>query len=163
MNSSGLRSRLAALVTAGIICVCLLSLSSATAWAKVGRITEFPVPTASSDPFGITLGPDGKMWFTEDAGNKIGKITTGGSFTEFPVPTASSDPSGITAGPDGNLWFAESNTNKIGRITTSGSFTEFPVPTPSSGPFGITAGPAHTSSVWFTERSANQIGKISTK
>jgi hypothetical protein len=78
MNSSGVRSRLAALVTAGIICVCLLSLSSATAWARVGSITEFTVPTAGSEPFGITVGPDRNLWFTESAflANKIGRITT---------------------------------------------------------------------------------------
>ncbi len=74
MKSSGLRSRLAALVTAGIICVCLLSLSSATAWAKVGVITEFALPTASSAPTGITAGPDGNLWFAELGGNKIGRI-----------------------------------------------------------------------------------------
>src|SRR5204862_277371 len=39
---------------------------------KVGRIaldtlaiTETPVPTAMSQPTGITLGPDGNLWFTE--------------------------------------------------------------------------------------------------
>ena len=28
-------------------------------------ITEFPVPTANSEPYGITAGPDGNLWFTE--------------------------------------------------------------------------------------------------
>jgi streptogramin lyase len=45
-------------------------------------ITEFPIPTAASDPFGITPGPDGALWFTEEDGNKIGRITSG------PVPSA---------------------------------------------------------------------------
>src|SRR5258706_11292943 len=142
MNSSGLRPRLAALITAVIASVGLLSLSSATAWAKVGTITEFPVPTSSSQPAGITAGPDGNLWFTESNANKIGRITTSGGFTEFPVPTTSSDPIGITAGPDGNLWFAETAGNKIGRITTTGVvINEFPVPTSGSEPDDITAGP----------------------
>jgi len=78
MKSSGLRPRLAALVTACIACVCLLSLSSATAWAKVGTIKEFPVSTSASEPEGITAGPahTASIWFTEFVGNKIGKITT---------------------------------------------------------------------------------------
>src|SRR6185436_11779124 len=79
-------------------------------------ITEYPVPTAGS-PQDITAGPDGNMWFTEIAGNKIGRITPAGVITEFPVPTAASKPVGITAGPDGNLWFGEGDGNKIGRIT----------------------------------------------
>ena len=104
-------------------------------------ITEFPVPTAATSPFGIAAGSDGNLWFTESAGNQIGRITTAGVVTEFPIPTAASDPRGITAGPDGNLWFAENSANKIGRITTAGAITEFPVPTAATGPFGITAGP----------------------
>jgi streptogramin lyase len=123
-------------------------------------ITEFPVPTNGSSPFGIVAGPDGNLWFTESAGNQIGRITTAGVITEFPIPTASSDPRGITAGPDGNLWFVENSGNKIGRITTAGVITEFPITTPGRGPFGITAGP--DGNLWFTENSGHQIGRITT-
>ena len=28
-------------------------------------ITEFAVPTASAEPYDITAGPDGNLWFTE--------------------------------------------------------------------------------------------------
>ena len=38
-------------------------------------IAEFPVPTAGSHPVGITRGPDGNLWFTENAGNQIGRLT----------------------------------------------------------------------------------------
>ena len=61
-------------------------------------------------------GPDGNLWFTEDAGNNIGRITPAGEITEFPLPTPGSGPAGITVGPDGNLWFTEQIGNKIGRI-----------------------------------------------
>src|SRR4029077_12946490 len=37
-------------------------------------ITEFPIPTANSSPYGITAGPDGNLWFVETAANKIGEI-----------------------------------------------------------------------------------------
>src|SRR5258708_982265 len=132
MKSSGLRSRLAALVTACIVCVCLLSLSSAPAWANVGSITEFPTPTFSSFPLGITVGSDGNLWFTEQAASKIGRITSKGKITEFLIPTATSAPHGITAGPDGNLWFTEEMGNQIGRITTARVITEFAGPAPAT-------------------------------
>src|SRR5229473_1835782 len=78
--------------------------------ALAQNVTEFPVPTASSNPFGITTGPDGALWFTESSpvgssGNNIGRITTADVITEFPIPTPGSRPQGITAGPDGALWF----------------------------------------------------------
>jgi len=82
MNISGLRPRLAALLTAVLACVGLLSLSSAPAWAAVGTITEF---SPASLPRGITAGQDGNLWFAES--NNIGRITPSGSITTFPVPT----------------------------------------------------------------------------
>src|SRR6266478_1473060 len=107
----------------------MLYAAGAVAPAAAQNITEFPVPTTASEPLGITAGPDGALWFTENIGNKIGRITTAGAFTEFTVPTTSSHPIGITTGPDGALWFTELQSTKIGRITTAGAFTEFTVPT----------------------------------
>ena len=161
MNHSRWRSHLTALLTALIACVGLLSLSSAPAWAKAGTITEFPTPTGSSDPIGITTGPDGNLWFT--AGTDIGRITTAGSFTGFPVPQALGEPQFITAGPDGNLWFtyedSTTNVSAIGRITTSGKITLTSTPTASSLPTDITAGP--DGAMWFTE-GAGKVGRITT-
>jgi virginiamycin B lyase len=121
-------------------------------------IDEFAVPTAGSEPFNITLGPDGALWFVERAGNKIGRITTTGSITEFSIPTSNSSPAAITTGPDGALWFTELLGGKIGRITTAGAITEFTVPTPFSGPAGITTGP--DGALWFTEFNGNRIGRL---
>jgi serine/threonine protein kinase len=123
--------------------------------SPAGSITEFPVPS----PFLITKGPDGNLWFTEDVGNKIGRISPSGTITEFPIPTAQSSPIGIAAGPDGNLWFTEYYGNQIGRISPGGTITEFPVPTARSGFYGITAGP--DGNLWFTEDVGNKIGRIS--
>ncbi len=139
-----------------------------------GRITEFPLPTdcgqppnppfsSGCAPHDITAGPDGALWFTEEVGNQIGRVTTGGFFTEFPIPTANSSPFGITVGPDHALWFTEENSvtsNQIGRVTITGVFTEFPTPTTSSRPTDITTGPDHA--LWFTESNANKIGRLTT-
>src|ERR1700736_1982908 len=53
------------------------------AGAIPGPITEFTVPTAASLPREITLGPDGNLWFTEQHGMKVGRITPAGVITEF--------------------------------------------------------------------------------
>jgi hypothetical protein len=122
-----------------------------------GTITEFSVPTASSNPWGITAGPDGAMWFTELSGNKVGRITTTGTITEY---TANNTPNDIATGSDGNLWFTEQG-GKIGKLTTSGVLTEYVVPTPSSNPYGIAVGP--DGNLWFTEAgSTPQVGRITT-
>jgi len=131
--------------------------------ASAATITEFTTPTPDSGPFGITVGPDGNLWFTEDShsANGIGRITTAGVVIEFPIATPDAIPSAITVGPDGNLWFTEFNGNKIGRITTDGVITEFAIPTVESVPYGgITAGP--DGNLWFTEAGGNKIGRITT-
>ena len=145
----------------GLPLLCVVA-SVALGWPAAARaqITEFPIPTANSGPFGITAGPDGALWFTEGSGNKIGRITTAGAFSEFSIPTTASGPSGVTVGPDGALWFTELSADKIGRITTSGVITEYPVPTVAAQPIWITAGP--DGALWFTEQGTNQIGRITT-
>lgn len=131
-----------------------------------GVVTEFSIPSASSQPFGIVAGPDNAIWFTEKSSNKIGRIPTTATLsnpqiTEYTVPTAGAGPISIAVGADGALWFAEYNSNQIGRIPTSGSpIFEFAVPTASSFPRAIAAGP--DGAMWFTELIGNKIGRIPT-
>ena len=117
--------------------------------------------TANSAPQSITAGPDGNLWFTESAANKIGRITPTGVVTEFVNGlSAGSKPWGITSGPDGNLWITERGTSKIGRITPQGVITEFATITPNAAPWGITAG--SDGNLWFTENGVNSVGRITT-
>jgi virginiamycin B lyase len=124
--------------------------------AAAQTINEFPIPTASSFPVGITGGPDGAVWFTENGGNQIGRITVAGMVTEYALPTVNSEPNAIAAGSDGALWFTEHGCagcspavpGKIGRITTAGVVTEFAIPS-GFPPVAITGGP--DGALWFTE------------
>lgn len=142
-----------------------------TLGAATGRFTTFPLPTQDVWPDGITLGPDGALWFTEFYGNAIGRITTFGAVTEYFVPprlsrdtgnAPESQPHDIVIGPDGNLWFGDSDGNKIGRITPVGAVKEFPLPSrpenPGGFPYDITTGP--DGALWFTELSGTRIGRI---
>ena len=86
-------------------------------------ITEFSTP-ASSQPSGITSGPDGNIWFTESAAGAIGIVNVNSVSdptqdklgSPIPIPTlgqtggvvSSPDPQGITTGPAGNnVWFVD--------------------------------------------------------
>jgi len=121
-------------------------------------MTLFPVPTAGGT-FGLTLGPDGNVWFTQSNGDVVGRITPAGVVTEFHTPTPGSQPTAIVTGPDGNLWFVEKAANNVARMTTAGVITEFPIPTPFSDPqAGMAVGP--DGAIWFAERSAGQIGRV---
>ena len=124
-------------------------------------VTEFSAGiTPSAGLGGITAGPDGNLWFTEQSANQIGRITPQGVVTEFGAGiSAGAGLASITAGPDGNLWFTEQAGNRIGRITPLGVVTEFSVGiTAGAGPYDITTGP--DGNLWFTERLGHRIGRI---
>ena len=126
-----------------------------------GTVTQFS--SGGSDPWGITVGPDGNMWFTEGdfcgpGPSAIGRITPDGVVTLFSTPTANSAPTSIVKGPDGDLWFTEYAANMIGRVTPEGVITEYPITTPDSKPWAIAVG--SDGNLWFTELGANKIGEF---
>ena len=117
-----------------------------------------PSRTAGSVPIGIAAGPDGNLWFTEDVGNRIGRITTAGVVTEFPFRRASSEPVGIAAGPDGNLWFTESERQPDRPDHNGRRRHRVPHPTPTASRASRPA-PTATSG---SPNNANNIGRITT-
>jgi streptogramin lyase len=124
------------------------------------RRTVARVPRPGSYPGSLAVGPDRDVWFTEQLGNRIGRVGRGGGITEYPLPNPASGPTGIVLGPDRALWFTEQLGNRIGRIATDGTITEYPLPNPASGPTGITVGLDRA--LWFTEQYGNRIGRIAT-
>jgi streptogramin lyase len=141
--------------------VLLLSTLAVGAPALLAQtFSEFPVP--GGIPSNLAAGPDGKVWFTEPASDKIGRISTAGVVEEFSLP-ARSHPQGIARGPDGNMWFAEES-GAIGRISPSGAITHFAIPDegfPSANvPFGVAAGP--DGNLWFTKPFVSRVGRIGT-
>jgi streptogramin lyase len=93
-------------------------------------IHTFPTGIAGSTPEGITSGPDGNLWFSDDQvgslvvpiPREIGEISpTTGAVTGYVVAThggnTGSKPAAVTAGADGNVWFADKGaTPAIGRM-----------------------------------------------
>ncbi|MGO8950873.1 MAG: Virginiamycin B lyase [Ktedonobacterales bacterium] len=139
-----------------------------------GHITQFHVPydptvptepKTTAEPWYLTAGPDGAVWFTETEGNQVGRITPSGSITQFHTPTTSQlfgrALGGITTGPDHALWFAESgydgDQGRIARMTTSGAFHDYPLAQNSETPTTVVAGP--DGALWYTEFLHN-IGRI---
>ncbi len=68
-------------------------------------ITEFPIPTANSDPTAIAAGPDGNIWFTEPDQNQVARINpTTHVITEFPEPAGTGPLDSLVAAPNGFLY-----------------------------------------------------------
>jgi streptogramin lyase len=117
----------------------------------------------------IAAGPDGNMWFVEEAASKIGRIALpSGTITEFPTPTPNCVPKNLVVGADGNMWFPERDCGQIARITTSGVITEFQVTIAPSSVLlrRITSTP--DGNLWFIQAAhsapwtQNEVGEMNT-
>jgi virginiamycin B lyase len=128
--------------------------------SMTGQIVEYKTLTHGAGPWGVGVGFDQNLWFTENLANKIGRMSySGTSQVEFKIPTSSAGPRGLWSGPNASMWFVETAANKIGEIKEStGVVTEFPIPTASSGANSIAQGA--DKNMWFTENAANKIGRI---
>ena len=114
------------------------------------------------EPAGVTLGPDGNLWFAQQKGT--GTIVRFDPATQiattFPTTTNASGVNDVAAGSDGAIWFTENLKNRIGRITVDGTMTEYAIPTAASEPRGIRPGP--DGALWFAESAAGvrKLGRI---
>jgi streptogramin lyase len=107
-----------------------------------------------------TIGPDGKIWFTDATDSAIGRIEPSGKITVFSkgLTRYDSGPQFLTTGPDGNLWFTEIR-DRVGRITPDGRITEFSDGIPARASLGgILAG--CDGNLWFTLYHGMVLGRI---
>jgi streptogramin lyase len=138
-----------------------LFLGAGTSLATAGgpSISEFETGlTHDVHLWGITSGPDGNTWFTEESNNAVGRVTPGAVITEFTAGFPTGSPRGLVTGPDGNLWVAQAGGDgAIARVTKAGEVTEFPVPT-AGDPNDVAVGP--DGNLWYVDPVANVIGRI---
>jgi streptogramin lyase len=121
-----------------------------------GSYKDYVINGEFVQPLGLTRGPDGNVWFTEQ-GCCIARITPSGAYKAYGTSIPGDYPQAITTGPDGNLWFTEFVQREIGGITTAGDLLgNLPA---NGGPDGITLGP--DGNLWFTEYLAGKIGRLS--
>ena len=106
--------------------VCVLALAAGS--ARAADVQLFAVPTAGAGLSNIVAGPDGALWFNEQNGFAVGRITTAGLVTEFPVPRASYSANGdgpttiVSSG--GNLWTLANVGSTIDVVSTAGTVTQ---------------------------------------
>ena len=144
---------------AAVLVALFLGAGTSLATASGPSISEFETGlTHDVQLWGITSGPDGNTWFTEESNNAVGRVTPGAVITEFTAGFPTGSPRGIVTGPDGNLWVAQAGGDgAIARVTKAGEVTEFPVPT-AGDPNDVAVGP--DGNLWYVDPLANVVGRI---
>jgi streptogramin lyase len=95
--------------------------------------SAFDIPCECSTPKGIALAGDGSIWFTEQAGNRLGRLTfdngrldlNAAHIQHYAIPTATtvqspglpdvstSSPHSVAVDPLGRVWFTEEETARL--------------------------------------------------
>jgi len=135
------------------------------------------IPTAASSPKGITYA-NGAAWFTENLGNKLGRLVTASAssttytLSEIALPSSnnydsSRAPLGIATGPADTVWYVGagntstggSSGSRIGQMSKDGAIVGEYLLTPA-GAISVTQGP--DGNMWVTFGSSNKVGKVIT-
>src|SRR5947207_9295809 len=132
--------------------IAALALTAGIAAAQTAPSRSVPI-RGGTGPFAITMGEDGKFWFTLSNSNKVARIGPHENIDYSRTPTLS-NPAFITPGPDGNIWFGEGSTGKIASVTPNGVITEF-----QFSFFGVSVGITAGSdgNIWFTDQTDHAV------
>jgi virginiamycin B lyase len=159
MIKSGVRKTLAAsaLFTAVALSAAMPTQAVGPRLCQTGCATTFvPQITVAGQPFGITSGPRGSVWFS--FGDRVGRINQQGQITTYLVRSGAAV-GWMTTGPSNDsVWFAERGAGMIGRISANGTITEFSLPTSTAIPQGIVFAP--DDNIYVTEQGANAIARL---
>jgi virginiamycin B lyase len=131
-----------------------------------GNIVTFPVPTVNSRPADIDVAPNGSVWFTEMAADKIGRlvVTTTSDYAvkEYPVTGTGTGVGvyGIAVQSNEYVWVCETGTGIARRLKVADGSYVWTAGLGSDGyPYALVMDHGRNY-LWLTERNDNQISQI---
>ena len=131
--------------------------------AKTGKITEYKMPNPkATDPHTIAFLPDGRLFFTVQAGNFVGTLdpkAPNGAIKLVESPTVNSRPYGVRLDSKGVPFFDEFNSNKIASADPKTLIIrEYPLPDKSARPRRIAV--AKDDTVWYGDYARGYLGHL---
>ena len=86
---------------------------------ETSKMTIYDPPTENAAPYDAVGDPQGRVWFSEQAADKITRFDPkSGTFLEFSVPNAESDMRRIELDPTNpnRVWWGGDTSNHIGYV-----------------------------------------------
>lgn len=124
------------------------------------ELTRWEIPTPNALPFGIALGADGKVYFTEFSGNKLGQLDPGTN--EIRERTTGTGPCGLVVSEEGGLFMALATDNAIQFLVFTGGSASWTLPTENAWPEILVpgTGPGRVN-LWLNERQGRKVARFS--
>ncbi|MBN1659273.1 MAG: hypothetical protein JXA93_12775 [Anaerolineae bacterium] len=85
-------------------------------YSTLQRFVSYPVPTPEGEPYGIDVYGSSAVWFTERAGNRLGRFGREGRVAEYPLPVPGSQPTDVVAESNDCAWYAAPGANRVGHF-----------------------------------------------
>jgi virginiamycin B lyase len=150
------------------LCLFALAATALAAFPTVGtlnvEIREYELPTPKSLPHDPAFAPDGSLWYTGQAVNKLGRLDPKtGEFKEYALKAPNSGPHGLVADKEGNIWFTAISAGYVGKLEpNTGKISEYRPDNraeidPHTPVFD------HDGILWFTNQQTNSLGRLDPK
>lgn len=127
------------------------------------KFTEYSLPrtgNSSTNPIGIALDSEGKIWYTQFRTSNIGRFDPKTSNVEqFATGLLTGATYGIASDKEGNLWTIQQRVDRIVKIAPKEmTISEFRIPTNQSFTENIAVDPS--GNAWFVETVGHKVGII---
>jgi virginiamycin B lyase len=130
--------------------------------AAGGEGVEYAIPEQNAFPVGLTIGPDGEVWYYDPVQHKIGRVAQDGSITAFEGPQKLNpglSATGMAAGLDNSLWFTDIGQNALFKFDLrTKAWKRYDIPTPTAHPQSVRV--ARDGSVWFMMTAIGKLGRF---
>lgn len=112
-------------------------------------------------PYGLRVGPDGTVWGTELAGNRLVKYTPSTKKVKtYDMPSPHSGPRRLDVAPNGVVWIPEFAAGKLARFDpVAEAFAEYDFPTKNSLPYCARVNPS-SGVVWISQCANDAIARF---
>lgn len=109
-------------------------------------------------PYGLRVAPDGTIWGTELAGNRLMRFDSeSGDSRHYELPAAHSGPRRLDVAADGIVWIPEYAGNRLARFDPATErFTEHELPIPDALPYVVRVDHAR-GTVWIGTAAADAV------
>jgi len=124
-----------------------------------GRVTTWEVPDHLVGLRSIAVGPDGRVWVTEQNRAQVDSLV-GNDLTRYEVEKPFPDAGAFAFGwgPDNALWFTGYPGGTLGRVFPDGSINLFAARGDAATTLGVAEGPGDT--MWATDPNLGAIVRI---